>query len=161
MLIPHTQGAMRCTLIHRRISELVESWTGRRVETAKGSLWPHKCTTSLAPEAQPSTWTSWSCFVAHGPVCLDSPCAQSCEKCFSVDVPTQLRNAVAHSSMSLTTEIAVDLWKRQRNVQGVFGVHVDDLVGGGNLTFQKAVQWLLTELEFGTWDQSRFRFRGR
>ena len=45
------------------------------------------------------------------------------------------------------------------NVQGV--VHVGDLVGGGNLTFQKAVQWLWTELEFGTWDQHRVRFRGR
>ena len=50
---------------------------------------------------------------------------------------------------------------RQRNVLGVLGVHVDDLVGGGNLAFQKAVQWLRTELEFGTWEQSRFRFRGR
>ena len=36
-----------------------------------------------------------------------------------------------------------------------------DLVGGGNVVFQKAVQWLRTELEFGTWEQSRFRFRGR
>ena len=26
--------------------------------------------------------------------------------------------------------------------------------------FKKAVQWLRTELEFGTWDQGRFRFRG-
>ena len=55
----------------------------------------------------------------------------------------------------------MDRWKRQRNVQGVVGVHVDDLLGGGNLAFQKAVQWLQTELEFGTWDHSRFRFRGR
>ena len=29
------------------------------------------------------------------------------------------------------------------------------------LLFRKAVQWLRTELEFGTWEQSRFRFRGR
>ena len=43
----------------------------------------------------------------------------------------------------------------------MLGVHVDDLVGGGILAFQKAVQWLRTELEFGTWEQSRFRFRGR
>ena len=27
--------------------------------------------------------------------------------------------------------------------------------------FSEAVQWLRTELEFGTWEQSRFRFRGR
>ena len=43
----------------------------------------------------------------------------------------------------------------------MLGVHVDDLVGCGNLVFQKAVQWLRTGLGFGTWDQSRFRFRGR
>ena len=78
-----------------------------------------------------------------------------------VDVPTKLRTAVADSSVSLVPEIRTDRWKRQRNVQGVLGVHVDDLVGGGNLTFQKAVQWLRSELEFGTWDPSRFRFRGR
>ena len=54
-----------------------------------------------------------------------------------------------------------DRWKRQRNVQGVLGVHVDDLVGGRDLTFKQAVQWLRTELELGTWDQSRFRFGGR
>ena len=35
-----------------------------------------------------------------------------------------------------------------RDISGVLGVHVDDLVGGGNLAFQKAVQWLRTELEF-------------
>ena len=43
----------------------------------------------------------------------------------------------------------------------MLGVHVDDLVGGGNLAFEKAVQWLRTELEFGTWKQGRLRFRGR
>ena len=43
----------------------------------------------------------------------------------------------------------------------MLGVHVDDLVGVGNLSFQRAVQWLRTELEFRTLDQSRFRFRGR
>ena len=41
----------------------------------------------------------------------------------------------------------------------MLGKHVDDLVDGGHLTFQKDVH--RTELEFGTWDQSRFPFRGR
>ena len=75
-------------------------------------------------------------------------------------VPTTLRTTVADSSVSPVPEIRTDRWKRERNVQGVLGVHVDDLVGGGNLTFQKAVQWLRTELEFGTWDQSLYRFPG-
>ena len=55
----------------------------------------------------------------------------------------------------------MDRGKRQRNVHGVLGVHVDDLVVGGNLTFQKSCGMVGTELESGTWDQSRFRFRAR
>ena len=69
---------------------------------------------------------------------------------------------VADSSVSHVPEIRKARWKRQRNVLGVLGVHVDDLVGGGgNLAFQKAVQWLRTELEFGTWEQSRFHALAR
>ena len=48
-----------------------------------------------------------------------------------------------------------------RKVHGVIGVHVDDLIGGGNAKFQKAIAWLKTELEFGAWEQTKFRFRGR
>ena len=78
-----------------------------------------------------------------------------------VGVPTKLKASVADSSVSPVPEIRMDRWKRHRNVQCVLDVHVDDLVAGGNLAFQKAVQWLRTELEFGTWVQSRHRFRGR
>ena len=53
----------------------------------------------------------------------------------SVDVPTKLKPAFADSSVSPATEIRMDRWKRQRNHEGVLGVNVDDLVGGGNLTF--------------------------
>ena len=88
---------------------------------------------------------------------MHSPRVQSCE----TSVPTKLKTAVADSSVSPVPETQVGRWKRQRNVQGVLGVHVDDLLGGGNLAFQRAVQWLWTELEFGTWEQSRFGFRGR
>ena len=78
----------------------------------------------------------------------------------SVDVPTKLRTAVADFSVSPATETRTDRWERQSNVQGVLPAHVDDPVGGGNLTLHRAVQWLPTELVFGIWDQSRFRFRG-
>ena len=89
------------------------------------------------------------------------PAASPAKHVPPVDVPTKLKAAVADSSVSPVPETQMNRSKRQRNVQGVLGVHVDDLVGGGNLVFQKAVQWLRTELEFGTWEQSRFRFRGR
>ena len=68
-------------------------------------------------------------------------------------MPTKLRTAVAVSSVSPTAEIRMDRWKRRRNVQGVLEVHVDDLVGGGNLVSHKAAQWLRSEVKFGTWDQ--------
>ena len=105
------------------------------------------------------------------------PAASPVKGVAPVDVPTKLKAAVVDSSVSPVTDSSVSpaadssvshvpesrkvRWKRQRNVLGVLGVHVDDLVGGGNFTFQKAVQWLRTALEFGTWEQSRFRFRGR
>ena len=48
----------------------------------------------------------------------------------TVDVRTKLKAAIADSSVSLVPETHIDRWKRQRNVLGVLGVHVDDLVGG-------------------------------
>ena len=86
-------------------------------------------------------------------MCLDAPCAHPVKSISLGCVPTILRTAVADFSVSPVPEIRTDRWKRKKNVQGVLGVHVDDLVGGGNLTFQKAMQWLRTELEFGTWNQ--------
>ena len=59
-----------------------------------------------------------------------------------VVVPTKLRTTVADSSVSTVPEIPARRWKRQRNVQAVLGLQVGDLVGGGSLTFEKAVQWL-------------------
>ena len=76
-----------------------------------------------------------------------------------IDVPTKLKAAVADSSVSPVPETHMDRWKRQRNVLGVLGVHVGDLVGGGNLVFQKAVQRLRTELEFGTWEHQDYNRR--
>ena len=116
----------------------------------------------MALESQPSPSTSWFCVTANGPVCLDSPCVQSCERCFTCRCANQVhKQPLPIPLCHLFLKFRTDRWKRQRNVQGVLGVYVDDLVGGGNLAFQKAVQWLRTELEFGTWDQSRSRFRGR
>ena len=89
------------------------------------------------------------------------PMPKSVKNVSSVDVPTILKTAAADSSVTPETEVRMDHWKRQRHVQGVLGVHVDDLIGGRSLTFQRAVHWPRTVLEFGTWEQSRFRFRGR
>ena len=52
-------------------------------------------------------------------------------------------------------------WAQRRKIHGVLGVHVDDLLGGGDMKFRKAIEWLKKELEFGAWEQRKFRFRGR
>lgn len=52
-------------------------------------------------------------------------------------------------------------WQRQRHIHGVLGVHVDDLLGGGDEHWRKAMDWLKKELEFGAWETRKFIFRGR
>lgn len=52
-------------------------------------------------------------------------------------------------------------WCPQRHVHGILGVHVDDLLGGGDAHFRRAAVWLKTGLEFGASDETKFRFRGR
>ena len=48
-----------------------------------------------------------------------------------------------------------------RHIHGILGVHVDDLIGGGDARWQQAVMKLRTSLEFGSWETSNFVFRGR
>ena len=57
------------------------------------------------------------------------PVSSPVKRVSPVDVPTKLKAAVADSSVSPVPEIRMNRWKRQ--------VHVDDLVGAGNLPFQK------------------------
>ena len=77
-----------------------------------------------------------------------------------VDVPTKLKTTVAGSSVSPVRETQMDSWKRQR-ISEVCWESMLMICGGRNLAFQKAVQCLRTDFEFGTWEQSQFRFRGR
>ena len=73
-----------------------------------------------------------------GPCVWILPASSPAKHVSLVDVPTMLKTAVAHSSVLPVPETQMDRWKRQRNVHGVLGVHVDGLVGGGNLAFQKS-----------------------
>ena len=40
-------------------------------------------------------------------------------------------------------------------------MHVDDLLGGGDETWRRAIDWIKKELEFGAWETRKFLFRGR
>ena len=44
---------------------------------------------------------------------------------------------------------------------GVLGVHIDDVIGGGNETFDRIMTAVRKEFDFGAWDVGNFRFKGR
>ena len=75
------------------LKTLVETGTRRCVEIAKSSLRPHQRTSSMASKAQPSPPTSWLCVTANRPLCLDSPCVQSCESCASCRCANQVESS--------------------------------------------------------------------
>ena len=52
-------------------------------------------------------------------------------------------------------------WKQRRYIHGILGVHVDDLIGGGDEKWRRAIEWIKKELEFGSWETRKFLFRGR
>ena len=68
---------------------------------------------------------------------------------------------VLTSDVASGTKGSTSAWQPQRHVHGVLGVHVDDLIGGGDQKWQEAIRKLRTELEFGSWEQKKFTFRGR
>ena len=55
---------------------------------------------------------------------------------------------------------AFDL-RKSGKIHGVLGVHVDDVIGGGNETFDRTMTTVRKEFDFGTWDVGNFRFKGR
>ena len=46
-------------------------------------------------------------------------------------------------------------------IHGVLGVHVDDVIGGGDETFDRIVTAVRKEIDLGAWDVGNFRFKGR
>ena len=40
-------------------------------------------------------------------------------------------------------------------------MHVDDVIGGGDETFDKIMTAVRKEFDFGAWDVANFRFKGR
>lgn len=77
----------------------------------------------------------------------------------AAEVPRRLRAGVEPPEDDGTPDVGP--WALHRKVHGVLGVHVGDLLGGGEVRFQRAIKWLRHGLEFGVWGQTKFRCRGR
>ena len=89
---------------------MVESGTGRCVETAKGSFWPHQ--RSLRSHQRLSRALRQAGVVS---LQMDNcvwilPASSPVKGVSPVDVPTKLKAAVADSSVSPVPEIRMDRW---------------------------------------------------
>ena len=51
--------------------------------------------------------------------------------------------------------------QKSGKIHGVLGVHVDDVIGGGNETFDRIMTTVRKEFDFGAMDVGNFRFKGR
>ena len=60
-----------------------------------------------------------------------------------------------------TQDIAYQTWIHKLRSRSVLGVHVDDVIGGGNETFDRIMTAVRKEFDFGAWDVGNFRFKGR
>ena len=59
------------------------------------------------------------------------------------------------------TSCALDPCAFVGKIHGVLGVHVDDVIGGGNEIFDRIMTTVRKEFDFGAWDVGHFRFKGR
>ena len=51
--------------------------------------------------------------------------------------------------------------RKSGKIHGVLGVHVDDVIGGGDEVFDRIMTAVRKEFDFGAWDVGNFWFKGR
>ena len=71
------------------------------------------------------------------------------------------KSLIQHSLTSCSLDPCVFVLRKSGKVHGVLGVHVDDMIGGGNETFNRVMTVVRKEFDFGSWDIGNFRFKGR
>ena len=65
------------------------------------------------------------------------------------------------SQVVLSIHVHLFVLRQSGKIHGVLGVHVDDVTGGGNETFDRIMTAVRKEFVFGAWDVGNFRFKGR
>ena len=72
------------------------------------------------------------------------------------------RHRLSNMDSQVVLSIHVHLFfERVEKIHGVLGVHVDDVIGGGNEIFDRIMTTVRKEFDFGAWDVGNFRFKGR
>ena len=68
---------------------------------------------------------------------------------------------VKHGFTSCALDPSAFVLRKSGKIHGVLGVHVDDVIGGGNETFDRIMTTVRKEFDFRAWDVGNFRFKGR
>ena len=68
---------------------------------------------------------------------------------------------IKHGFTSCALDPCAFVLQKSGKIHGVLGVHVDDVIGGGNETFDRIMTAVRKEFDFGAWDVGNFRFKGR
>ena len=68
---------------------------------------------------------------------------------------------IKHGFTSCALDPCAFALRKIGKIHGVLGVHVDDVIGGGNETFDRIRTAVHKEFDLGAWDVGNFRFKGR
>ena len=70
------------------------------------------------------------------------------------------KSLIEHGFTSCALDPCAFVLRLSGKIHGVLGVHVDDVIGGGDETFDKIMTAVHKEFDFGAWDIGNFRFKG-
>ena len=68
---------------------------------------------------------------------------------------------IKHGFTSCALDPCAFVLRKSGKIHGVLGVYVDDVIGGGNETFDRIMTAVRKEFDFGAWDVGNFRLKGR
>ena len=71
------------------------------------------------------------------------------------------KSLIEHGFTSCALDPCACVLRISGKIHGVLGVHVDDVIGGGDATVDRIMTSVRKEFDFGAWDVGNFRFKGR
>ena len=71
------------------------------------------------------------------------------------------KSLIQHGLTSCALDPCTFILRKSGKIHRVLGVYVDDVIGGGDETFNRVMTAVRKEFDFGSWDTGSFRFKGR
>ena len=71
------------------------------------------------------------------------------------------KSLIEHGFTSSALDPCAFVLRMSGKIHGALGVHVDDVIGGGDEAFDRIMTAVRKEFDFGAWGAGNFRFKGR